>query len=98
MAARRRIPSEQATQEDDYPSKSCSPVEKSAPPSKLTALVLTVPGIVIYTYILYTMVSKLVYPGSFSPFASTPKPPQYIDRNTTGGMAIWYRIACGTCM
>ena len=65
-------------------------MERSTPPSKLTALVLVVPGIVIYTYILYTMVSKLVYPGSFSPFASTPKPPPVIDRNTTGGMALWY--------
>ena len=62
-----------------------SPVDGVPLPSRFTALVLTVPGIVIYTYILYTMISKLVYPGSFSPFSNAPRPPYY-EANATGGI------------
>jgi hypothetical protein len=38
--------------------------------SSITALLLVVPGIALYVYILYIMISKLVYPASFPPFTS----------------------------
>jgi len=41
--------------------------------SKLTGLVLVVPGIVLYVYLLYIIFTTLVYPGSFAPFM-TKKP------------------------
>ena len=37
--------------------------------SPITALLLVVPGIALYVYILYIMISKLVYPASFLPFS-----------------------------
>lgn len=36
--------------------------------SRFTGLVLVIPGIVLYIYILYIVFSILVYPGSFTPF------------------------------
>lgn len=38
--------------------------------SSVTALLLVVPGIALYVYILYIIISKLVYPASFFPFTS----------------------------
>ena len=43
--------------------------------SSLTALFLVVPGIALYVYILYIMVSKLVYPASFVPFSNKSEQP-----------------------
>lgn len=98
MAARRSrrfntdetTPSLLAAAGNGYSRKSGSPsVEKSASSrSRFTALVLTVPGIVIYAYILYTMVSKLAYPGSFSPFANSPRQPLYSSDGNVTGMLI----------
>ncbi len=38
--------------------------------SPITALLLVVPGIALYVYILYIMIAKLVYPASFLPFTN----------------------------
>ena len=38
--------------------------------SSITALLLVVPGIALYVYILYIIISKLVYPASFFPFTN----------------------------
>ena len=76
---------DEADQDNVYSASRPSPVEGAPLPSRFTALVLTVPGIVIYTYILYTMISKLVYPGSFSPFSNAPRP-SYHEFNATGGV------------
>lgn len=48
--------------------KSVSPSLKRQRASKFTGLVLVIPGIILYIYILYIIFSILVYPGSFSPF------------------------------
>ena len=99
MAARRKSARSQP-EEDAYSSSRPSPVEGAPLPSRFTALVLTVPGIVIYTYILYTMISKLVYPGSFSPFSNAPRPPFY-EGNATGGTCLSRSTTpcqrCGSC-
>lgn len=39
--------------------------------ANFTAMVLVVPGIGLYVYILYIIVSKLVYPATFFPFTQT---------------------------
>ena len=100
MAARRKSARSSQPEEDAYSSSRPSPVEGAPLPSRFTALVLTVPGIVIYTYILYTMISKLVYPGSFSPFSNAPRPPFY-EGNATGGMCLSRSTTpcqrCGLC-
>lgn len=57
--------------------------------AKLTALVLIIPAIVLYVYILYVAFAMLVYPGSVSPFVTssdeTPvrKEPPQLDKNAT---------------
>lgn len=43
--------------------------EKAYKRSFVTALLLVVTGIILYVYFVYIMISKLVYPASFSPFA-----------------------------
>ena len=55
--------------------------------AKLTALMLIIPGIFLYIYILYIILFKLVYPGSFSPLLNAPKPANVAAsaRNTTNG-------------
>ncbi len=40
--------------------------------SNFTALMLVFPGIVLYIYILYIIVTKMVYPASFLPFTQPP--------------------------
>lgn len=55
-------------------SKEASPVLE-----KLSALMLIVPGIFLYIYILYILLFKLVYPGSFSPLLNAPKPANFAD-------------------
>lgn len=42
--------------------------QKGPKASKLTGLMLIIPAILLYIYILYIIFSILVYPGSFSPF------------------------------
>ena len=42
------------------------------PNSYVTGFVLVIPGIGLYIYILYIIVSKLVYPSSFLPFTQLP--------------------------
>lgn len=41
-------------------------------PSVFTGMLLVVPGIALYVYIVYIMISKLVYPASFLPFTHHP--------------------------
>ncbi len=48
--------------------KQSSIAEEEAPSSYVTATVLVVPGVILYAYTLYIMISKLVYPASFLPF------------------------------
>ena len=64
--------------------------------SKLTALVLIVPGIGLYIYIIYILWSTLVYPGSFSPFvrqvSPAPSPPSSPPGNTTHGKSQCYNL------
>ena len=43
--------------------------------SPITAALLIVPGIVLYVFILYTMIFKIVHPASISPFTATPHQP-----------------------
>lgn len=63
--------------------------------SKFTGLVLIIPGIILYVYILYIMFSMLIYPGSFSPFMSRPSPLGIIggNENVTLGMFVKVLIA-----
>ena len=49
-------------------SKLSSSDDEEGQTSYITALVLVVPGVILYAYILYIMLSKLVYPASFLPF------------------------------
>lgn len=61
--------------------------EKGTMASRFIALVLIIPGIMMYVYILYIMFSKIIYPGSFSPFTSRSSPPRFSgdnDNNTIG--------------
>lgn len=46
--------------------------DSSSCTSNFTAVVLVIPGIGLYIYILYIMVTKLVYPASFLPFTEPP--------------------------
>ena len=61
--------------------------------AKLTAVVLVVPGILLYIYILYIVISKLVYPSSFLPFlraSYVATPPA----NVTKGEGNWCGSGC----
>lgn len=48
--------------------KLSSAAEEETSTSYITALVLMIPGVILYAYTLYIMISKLVYPASFLPF------------------------------
>ena len=48
--------------------KQFSSEDEESQTSYITALVLVVPGVILYAYTLYIMLSKLVYPASFLPF------------------------------
>lgn len=64
--------------------------------SKFTGLVLIIPGIILYVYILYIMFSMVIYPGSFSPFMSRPLPPRIIggNENVTSGVSDQFDYRC----
>ena len=67
-------------------------------PSKFTGLVLIVPGIILYVYILYIMFSMLIYPGSFSPFMSRPSPPRIIGGNENITSGVFYHLQGFDCV
>ena len=75
-------------------SKEASPVLE-----KLSALMLIVPGIFLYIYILYILLFKLVYPGSFSPLLNAPKPANFADAaiNATASESVgWVKLSVCT--
>ncbi len=57
--------------------------ETSPCASKMVAVLLVLPGIVLYVYILYVVVSSLVFPGSLSPFLAPPAVSE-LENATTG--------------
>ena len=63
--------------------QSASPSLKRQRGLTVTGLVLVIPGIVLYIYILYIFFSMLVYPGSFSPFMS-----HTLSEATTTGVCV----------
>ena len=55
--------------------------------AKLTGLILVVPGIILYLYILYVAFAMLVYPGSVAPFTGASKPTSSKAPSSLGGNA-----------
>ncbi len=85
MAARKAVRMQPAEIGAEMEESSERRQEPSPCVSKMVAVLLVLPGIVLYIYILYIVVSNLVFPGSLSPFLAQPVPSS--PENATSGEA-----------
>lgn len=70
-----RVPAEETSEGRQQDTNPCV--------SKMVAVLLVLPGIVLYVYILYIVVSSLVFPGSLAPFLA-PNDTSGPDKATVG--------------